>query len=144
MPRTKSDLPAKRRQTADAANLPAIPTERTPGARAAADMIAAVEAGTAVAREAAADIVALVVSYAKDPSSPNHSWAAKLIAERVLPVRAYNSLVATEAKSEASKPPSRVVINIIPAVVPPAGASVASVASVAVSIPEESDFESDY
>lgn len=66
----------------------------------------------------AAEVIARVAEYARDPSSEHHAWALKFMAERVLPERlAQESMLAAAGlrdKDGGAKAAPSITINIAP------------------------------
>ena len=69
--------------------------------------------GASVLNEAAPDIMATILGYARNPKHPHHEWALKLIAERVIPRKMYADLGArmTGSKSGAGRPAVTIIVQ---------------------------------
>jgi hypothetical protein len=77
------------------------------------------EVSAAKLKEAAPRISEIVLGYAMDPTSPNHEWAARLVAERLWPSRGYaQPLVAAAGGTNGGGSAPSVSITILPATGP--------------------------
>lgn len=117
------------------ANLP-IPSQAKALRRAGQDdALEVFKTGAAILKRNAAQVIARVVKYSQDPTSPHHWDAIKLLSERALPVKGYSAVseIETSGKSADKARPS-VQINILPST----GAVPAPAIDVQV-VPDEAD-----
>ena len=92
---------------AEKPNLPAIPK-----VQAIEDVKAALEVGASRLKDAAPKITDLVLSYAMDPTSEHHEWAAKLVAERLWPARGFAQPLVSQAGGVGGAGNSAPVVHI--------------------------------
>ena len=79
------------------------------------DVALALKAGARVLNDQAEMVLARLLSYAADPTSPHHYDALKLLAERILPRKLYEELGGTAAGGQLADKRPQYVIQILPA-----------------------------
>lgn len=93
----------------------------------------ALRSGAKALNDAAPEILATIIGYARNPRHPHHEWALKLIAERVIPKKLYEDLGAQAAGIKSGQGTVRPAVTIVvqqAAPVPPDQSRVTAVVDV--------------
>lgn len=89
-----------------APKLPAVRTKRH-------SVATALDAGVDYVNRHAETILTRLVHYVNTPESPHHEWALRLLAERVIPAKAFTSLAEREAGVGQNDKPVQPPVTII-------------------------------